>query len=240
MSVGTVNSRHWLWLGARLVVALAMVGWAASYLFPGGSGEKEFQRSLDAMKQVRSVRVVTAADATPTQHIEMSWELVCAQNALHYKWHLMESDPDKAADISQEELHVGNVSYEHTQDDSWKPGISAIGSANPSGICRMLAEGAESRVLPDLATMIKRAIIQKGGKKSVNGVRCREWKVTMKGGPGGLEHDTVCLGLDDHLPYEMTGDWQHSRTTYSDYNASFQLELPAALLQSASAASRSN
>jgi hypothetical protein len=238
--LGTTNSRYWWWLGARLVVALAIVGWAVSYLFPGGNGEKEFQRSLDAIKQVRSVRVATIADATPTEHIEMSWELVCAQNALHYKWHLVESDPDKAADISQEEIHVGNVSYEHTADDSWKPGISAIGSANPKGICRMLAQGAESRVLPDFATLIKRAIIQKGDKKSVNGTRCREWKVTMKGGPGGLEHDTVCLGLDDHLPYEMTGDWQHSRTTYSDYNTSFQLDLPVALLHSTSATSNSD
>jgi hypothetical protein len=229
-----------LWLGVRLVAALVIVGWAASYLFPAGTGEQEFQRSLEAMKQVRSVRVETDADATPTEHIEISWDLVCAQNALHFKWHLVESDPDKAADISQEEIHVRNASYEHTAEDSWKPGISAIGSANPKGICRMLAQGAESRVLPDLATMIKRAIIQKGGKKSVNGVRCREWKVTMKGGPGGLEHDTVCLGLNDHLPYETTVDWQHSQTIYSDYNASFQLELPAALLQSTSAISGSN
>lgn len=236
----TVNSRYWLWLGARLIVALAIVGWAASYLFPSGNGAEEFQRSLEAMKQVGSVRVATIADATPTEHIEMSWELVCAQNALHYKWHLVESDPERAADISQEEIHVGNVSYVHAEDDSWKAGISAIGSANPEGICRMLALGTDSRVLPDLSAMIKRAIIQKGEKKSVNGVRCREWKVTMKGGPTGFEHDTVCLGLDDHLPYEMTGDWQHSRSTYSDYNASFQLELPNGLLHSASAVSNSD
>jgi type II secretory pathway pseudopilin PulG len=229
-----MDSRYWLWLGARLVVAMVIVGWAASYLFPGGNGEKEFQRSLEAMKQVRAVRVATIADATATQHIEMSWDLVCSQDAFHYKWHLVESDPDKAADINQEEIHVGTTSYEHRPDDSWKPGISSIGSTNPSGVCKMLAQGTDSRVLPDLATMIKRGIIQKGDKKSVNGVRCREWNVTMKGGPSRLEHDTVCLGLDDHLPYESTVDWQHARTTYSDYNASFHLEFPAAL-QSASA-----
>jgi hypothetical protein len=231
-----MGSRHWLWLGARLLVAVVIVGWAATYLMPQ-TGEKEFQKSLDAMKQVRTVRVATIADASATERIEASWELVCAQDALHYKWHLVESDPDMAADIEQEEIHVGRTSYEHKADDSWKPGVSAIGSTNPSGICKMLAQGSDSRILPDLATMLKRGIIQKGDKKTVNGVRCREWNVTMKGGPSGVEHDTVCLGLDDHLPYESTVDWQHARTTYSDYNGQFQLELPTAALQSARASS---
>jgi type II secretory pathway pseudopilin PulG len=235
-----MDSRYWAWLVARLVIAVVVVGWAATYLLPGGTGEKEFQRSLDATKQVRSVRAATVSDASATQHVEMSWDLVCAQDAFRYKWHLVESDPDKAADMTQEEIHVGSISYQHKGDDSWKPGISAIGSTNPSGICRMLAQGTDNRVLPDLATMMKRGIIEKSDKKTVNGVGCREWKVTMKGGPDGLEHDTVCLGLDDHLPYEMTVDWQHARTTYADYNGSFQLELPTAALQSASARSSSN
>ena len=82
--------------------------------------------------------------------------------------------------------------------------------------------------------MIQRGIIQKGDKKTVNGVRCREWLVAMKGAPGGLEHDTVCLGVDDHLPYEWTVDWVHSRTTFTDYNSPFHLELPDAAVQPAS------
>jgi hypothetical protein len=35
-----MDSRYWAWLVARLVIALVVVGWAASYLFSGGSGEK--------------------------------------------------------------------------------------------------------------------------------------------------------------------------------------------------------
>ena len=87
---------------------------------------------------------------------------------------------------------------------------------------------------------VKRAIIDKGDKKTVNGVRCREWKVTMKGGYSGLEHDTVCIGMNDHLPYEMTVDWARSRTIYSDYNAPIQLELHEAALQPTSATSGTN
>ena len=73
---------------------------------------------------------------------------------------------------------------------------------------RRSPRATDNGLMPQIATMIKRGILQKGDKKTVNGVRCREWLVTMKGGTSGLEHDTVCLGLEDHLPYEMTVDWQ--------------------------------
>jgi len=79
--------------------------------------------------------------------------------------------------------------------------------------------------------MIRRGIIQKGDKKTVNGVKCREWLVTMKGAPSGLEHDTVCLGLQDNLPYEMTVDWQNSHTSFSDYNTAIQFDLPAEVVK---------
>src|SRR5437868_6855522 len=91
----SMEGRYWLWVIARLLVAAAIVGWAASYLSPGGSGEKEFQKSLDAMKQIRSVRIVTVADPTGSQHSEISWELSCAQDAYRYRWHLAISDSDR-------------------------------------------------------------------------------------------------------------------------------------------------
>lgn len=89
--------------------------------------------------------------------------------------------------------------------------------------------------MPPIATMIRRGILQEGDKKTVGGVRCREWNVTLKAGPGGLEHDTVCLDVDDHLPYEFTVSGQHSRTVFSDYNFSDQLALPEATVRSTSA-----
>jgi hypothetical protein len=95
-------------------------------------------------------------------------------------------------------------------------------------------------LMPPIATMIKRGILQKGDKKTVNGVRCREWLVTMKGGTSGLEHDTVCLGLEDHLPYELTVDWAHSRSWFSDYNAAISFDVPEAAVQPTSVTSGSN
>lgn len=231
-----MGGRYWVWLVARLLMAIVIVGWAASYALPG-AGEKEFQRSLEAMKQVHAVRVATVTDASPTQHLEMSWEIVCAQNAYHFKQHLVESDPDRPTKFDRDEIEVGVYMYERQPDDTWQASRHSNLSRTAMNICGTLAQGNDSRILPDLATMIRRGIIQKGDKKTVNGVRCREWNVTLKAAKNGLEHDTICLGLDDHLPYEETVDWQHVRTTYSDYNAPFQIELPPAAVQPASASS---
>ncbi len=130
--------------------------------------------------------------------------------------------------------------YDRQSDGSW--GAIALRGRRHSAkwYCSNLAQGTDSNLFPQIATMIKRGILQKGDKKTVNGVRCREWLVTMKGGTSGLEHDTVCLGLEDHLPYEMTVDWPRSRSYFSDYNAPIQLDLPEAAVQPASSNHGSN
>jgi len=232
-----MGGRYWLWLGARLILAIALVAWAGSYLGTS-SGEKEFQKTLEAMKHIRSFRASTTA--TPySQKNELSWEVDCDRNLLHFQTHYVDSctnppDCDKQNDFSQEELDGSSHEYVRQSDGSWaaskyQTGLKAV------GLCGRLAQGAEIVPFPPIATMIKRGILQKGDKKTVNGVRCREWQVTLRGGPGGLEHDTVCLGLDDRLPYEMTVDWARSRTSFSDYNTTIQFDLPAEVLQATSA-----
>ena len=230
-----MEGRYWAWLGVRLLVGVIIVGWAFSYLSPGGgSAEKEFQRALDATKQVRSVRVLATADPEATLHMETLWEISCAQDAYRFKQHVVASTPEHPSESTREEVHVGPVEYEHKQDDSWQPHQFPVGVRTPGTICEKFATGGDTNIMPDIYTMIRRGILDKGDQKTVNGVRCRDWKITIRGGTG-LEHDTLCLGLDDHLPYEMTVDSQRLRTTYSDYNSSFQVEVPAAALQPASA-----
>jgi hypothetical protein len=207
------------------VFAAVIVGLTASYLFSSGSGEKEFQETLDAMKQVHAARIVTVIDPTPTQHMELSWDLVCAQGAYRYRRHVVQSGAVNNSELNDDEFHIGGVVYQRKLDDSWL--ARSTRTVTPNAVCQTLAQGTDSKLFPDIATMMQREILDKGDKKTVNDVPCREWKVTLKN-PKGLEHLTVCLGLDDHLPYEMTMDWQHARATYSDYNSPFQLELPSA------------
>jgi len=84
-----MDNRYWLWMMVRLAVGVVIVAWAASYLGPG-SGEKEFQKTLDAMKQVHSFRVALTA-APGTQHNEMLWEIDCNRDLYHYQWQVSDS-----------------------------------------------------------------------------------------------------------------------------------------------------
>jgi hypothetical protein len=221
------GERYWVWLVVRLAVGVALVGWAASYLFTG-SGEKEFQRTLDAMKQVHSFRASVTASAG-TRHKEMLWEVDCARNLYHYQWHETDS-AGPGMDMARDEVHFATEEYTRESDGSWsKPRFAR--EHPPAWFCGALAQGNDNTLMPRIATMIQRGILQKGDKKTVDGVRCREWLVTMKGAPSGLEHDTVCLGLEDHLPYELTVDWLQLRSSFSDYNAPITFDVPDAIVQ---------
>jgi|SRR5277367_6036629 len=229
-----MGDRYWLWVGVRLLVAAAIVGSAASYL-TAGSGEKEFQKTLDAMKQVHTFRVASAGVPAGGLHNEILWEVDCNRDIVHFQQHITQSNSNPPSDTKRDELHAGGREYDRQSDGSWSAGRYATGGGGSAKFfCSNLAQGTDSNLLPQIATMIKRGIIQKGDKKTVNGVRCREWLVTMKGGYRGLEHDTVCLGLEDHLPYEMTVDWENSRTSYSDYNTAIPFDLPEAAMQAVS------
>ncbi|HET6179792.1 MAG TPA: hypothetical protein VFE61_22915 [Candidatus Sulfotelmatobacter sp.] len=234
-----MGDRYWLWVGARLLVGLALVAWVGSYV-GAGSGEKEFQKTLDAMKQVRSVRVASTANQPGVQHNEMLWEVDCKRDIAHRQMHMVNISTNPPSDMKQDQMFVAGHGFERKSDGSWAASNYIYGGWSARGYCTNLAQGIDSNLLPQIATMIKRGIIQKGDKKTVNGVRCREWLVTMRGGVSALEHDTVCLGLDDHLPYEMTTDWAQFHETFSDYNTPIKFDAPEALLQPASAATGSN
>jgi hypothetical protein len=232
-----MGNRYWFWVLVRLGVGAAIVAWAASYLGTG-SGEKEFQKTLDAMKQVHSFRVALAANPG-TQHNQMLWEVDCNRDLFHYQWQVSDSSRPEMG-MSRDELHVANQEFDRQSDGAWSQPKYAIGGRGAKWYCSNLAQGSDSYLLPPIATMIKRGILQKGDKKIVNGVRCREWLIAMKGAPNGLEHDTVCIGLKDYLPYEMTVDWEQARSSFSDYNSPIQFDAPEAVLQPAGASNGAN
>jgi len=233
-----MDGRYWLWLGARLLVGVAIVGWAMSYMGSGNS-EKEFQKTLDAMKEVHTFRVATTASQAPTQQSDMLWEVDCQRDILHHTLHLVDSSNDPPTDMNQEQIYVSGIQYDRQRDGSWAHPQNAAGYQSTRGLCSTLSQGNDINLLPQIATMIRRGILQKGDTKTVNGVQCREWLVTMKGGTG-LEHDKICLGLNDHLPYEMSVDWQNSHTLISDYNAPLQFDVPETAVQPASNTTESN
>lgn len=233
-----MGERYWLWVVVRLAVGVAIVAWAASYLGTG-SAEKEFQKTLLAMKQVRSFRVASTS-GSETQRSEMLWEVDCNRDILHRQWHMVDTRTDPPQEINQNLIYVAGREYDRQDDGSWaQPRYPTLGGTG-GYFCSNLAQGNDTNLLPQIATMIKRGILQKGDKKTVNGVRCREWLVTMKGGTRDLEHDTVCIGLQDYLPCEMTKDWEQSRSSFSDYNSPITFDVPETALQPASTSPGSN
>lgn len=230
-----MGNGNWSGIVMRLVVLGVIVAGAAIYMGTG-SGEKEFQKTLEAMKQVHSFRVAFAEIPEQGAHNDKSWDVDCGRDLVHYQGHMVATGGDNPHDFTQDQISVGNRNFEHRPDDSWTPmTIIPYNLAPAKFFCGNLERGRDTNILPSIATMIKRGILQKGDKKTVNGVRCREWLVAMKGGRTGMEHDTVCLGLDDHLPYELTVDWENSHSTFSDYNAPISFDLPEAAVQPASA-----
>lgn len=228
-----MGNRYWLWVGVRLLVAGAIIASLLSYLGPG-SGEKEFQKTLEAMKQVHSFRVAYSA-TSPSQRNEMLWEVDCDHDVLHHQMRLVQTRLNPARETTLNETNVGGREFEQKSDGSWSEHRDQDGSGSAKRYCGALAQGNDVNLMPPVATMIRRGIIQKGDKKTVNGVRCREWLVTMKGASSYLEHDTVCIGLEDHLPYETTVDWAHSRASFSDYNTALKLEVPEVAIPETSA-----
>jgi len=238
-------NRNWLWIIARLSVVLIVGLFVGIYYLSSGGGEKEFQKTLDAMKQLHSFRASYSGTPTIYMHNEMLWEVDCERGIVHHQQHVQPTSnegqgSDQVQETNRDDVYVGDHEYERLNDGGWLLMKAAWRGGSAKWYCLNLAQGADTNLLPPIATMIKRGILQKGDKKTVNGVRCREWLVTMKRGPGNLEHDRVCLGLDDHLPYEVTSDWESAHYTFSDYNTAIQFDLPEAAVQPASAPTGSN
>jgi hypothetical protein len=233
-----MGDRYVLWVLARLVAAAVLIGWVGSYMMPDDSGNKEFKKAMEAMKQIRSVRVAYSSSADPARRFDKLWEIACSQNAYHYQEHTFLIDPNAKPGFDRDELLIGSVEYIQ-KDGAWQQAKNLIRISGDE-VCHQLASAQEATIMPPYNYMIQMGVIQKGPKKTVNGVCCRDWNVAFRNGPAGIEHDTICLGLDDHLPYERTVDWSHSRMVFSDYNSSFQLDLPDGALQAASAAQGSN
>jgi len=217
--------RFWAWLLARLAIGLVLVGWVVSYVVPGG-GEKEFQRSVEALKQVKSWRYSFVADPTPSRHAVGQGELSCLQRASHVSSHVVDTDQAAPFDLNQEVVTVNSVEYQKQPDGSWRQFGFALPAQSLGNVCARLEKGLDIESLPDMSGMLAHGVIEKGNKKTVDRVKCREWKVTVRAPFQGFEHRTVCLGVDDHLPREMTSDFAKSRWQFTNFNVPLQIEKP--------------
>lgn len=212
--------RYWVWVLVRLMLGVGLVVWAMSYLSPGG-GEKEFQNTVNALKKVDGVQYSMVSDPSPSTHVEETGEMVCSQHAIHVDNHTTSGNPGNIADLSQESIRIGADAFTRVEG-GWRKDYSA---RDADSVCVRLANNADSWLFPDINEMLRRGIIQKGDKKTLDGVRCREWKVSIRYG-ADFERRTVCLGVDDHLPREFTVPGRGLRFEYTKFNQVSTIEPP--------------
>jgi hypothetical protein len=224
-------------MGASLLAAGAIF-WAVGQAVNPSSGDTEFQKTLESMKQVKSFRGAFIESTSSTQHSERLWEVDCNRGIVHQQSHDLRTNTNPPFERKEDELLVGDQRYTRDSDGSWEN----LGHAGPlySGkwYCDNLAQGTVRDLLPDILTMTRHGVFEEGGKKTVNGVQCREWKFDVRSAVSA-QKGSVCIGVDDHLPYEMTTEYG-GHYSYSDYNRPIQFEAPEAALQPASSTDGSN
>ncbi len=225
------------WIGACLLLA-AGVFWGVGQAVGPSNGDTEFQKTLESMKQVKSFRGAYIASASSGQHSERLWEVDCNRLIVHQQSHDSQASADSPFEMKEDELLVGEHVYRRESGGSWENTGDAGPTYSAKWYCDNLAQGTVRDLLPDILTMTRHAVIAKGDKKTVNGVRCREWNFAMRSAVNA-QQGSVCIGVDDHLPYEMTTE-NGGRYSYSDYNRPIQFEAPEAVLQATSSTDGSN
>lgn len=222
-----------------IVVALLGAGaifWGVGQAVGPSSGDEEFQKSLDAMKQIKSFRATYIAGGS-SSHLQTLWEVDCNRIIVHQQSHDAGAGAN-SYEMREDELSVGTQRYTRDSNGSWENAGTMLGDRDSAKWhCDRVAQGTANDLLPDMITMVHHASTEKGDKKTVNGVRCREWKFDMRTAISTTQ-GSVCLGVDDHLPYEMT--LAGGTFSYSDYNRPIQFDVPSAMLQSVSATESSN
>ena len=225
-------------MGYRLwIVGIVLAGlfvWGVKYVVTPDNGDAEFKKMLEAMQQVKSFRGVYVDS---TQHAQRLWEVDCSQRILHKQ--SQDLQPGANPETKDDEFLVGSDQlYTRMSDGSWQKTKYTAAVYSASWYCENLAQGTVRDLVPNVREMLRHAMIGKGDKKTVNGVHCQDWTFVMKSSYSG-QKGTVCIGLEDHLPHEMTTEGG-GHYSYSDYNQPIQFDAPEAVLQAASSSEGSN
>lgn len=230
-----MGNRRGLWIVAAIALAAAIF-WGVGQATGPSSGDAEFHKMLDAMEQVKSFRGSYSARASSSQFARL-WEVDCNRVIVHEHSQDSQAGSDSAFQMNEDEFLVGEQRFIRGSDGAWENTGYAGDRGSAKWYCDNIARGTVRDLLPDVRTLISHGITEKGDKKTVNGVRCREWKFDVRTALSS-QVGSVCIGVDDHLPYEMSMDGGHY--SYSDYNNAIQFDAPDAVLQPASATAGTN
>ena len=211
---------------ARLAVVVALIGWAVYYRWL--SPERQLQPAADALKHVSSLRYA-AVEQFLDRRNELRGDLVCSTPAVYDARRNEAPGPDSPGG-TLEDVFVGHLAYTRSSDGRWSNPAPAV-AYGADETCRRIAVGAAVWFLPDYEKLLSQGSIEKGSKKRVAGISCREWKIATERIPNENEYTTICVRLDNNLPLEMT--FRNQTFTYSDFNQPIEIEVPPSTTQTA-------
>jgi hypothetical protein len=214
-----------------MLLAAGLFFWGVSYVMTPNGGDAEFQKMLEATEHVKSFRGSYVGSGASAGNSAQIWEVDCNRSVVHKVSQTPQTNASPAQ-VQDDLLLVGLERYAHQSDGTWlKTGDKHV-MYSGQWYCDNLAQGSLRDLLPDARSMLRNAMIGKAEQKTVSGVRCQDWQFAMKSMSSGV-HGTLCIGVEDHLPYEMTTDGG-AHYTYSGYNQPIQLEVPEIILEQAS------
>src|SRR6201984_1880560 len=98
-----MGNRGWLWSGAGLLGG-GLIFWAVGQAVNPTSGDTEFHKTLEAMKQVKSFRGAYNESASSTQRSVRLWEVDCNRVIVHEHSQDEQSSTDSPFEMNQHEL----------------------------------------------------------------------------------------------------------------------------------------
>ncbi len=174
------------WLVVIIIFVAVMAGFW--YVMSPDSGDVEFGRAKEAVQTVKGWKLTELPQSGDIYRKGGSWDVDCAT-----------ARPPAEPDWSSGAFF--------SRDYTPEPDFAAT--------CAAIAKGGTGYPFPDFGILQSQSVITNKGTKKVNGVRCRQWLVEVVK-IGHRQNMMICLGTSDHLPYEISGEYE-PHLTFSDY-----------------------
>ena len=190
------------------------------YYISPDSGVSALRKMNGALTNARSWKVHTVVNE-PTKNIESTVEVYCPSR-LHSVQKSIVTDGGTPIENSSELIWIEGASY-HRKALHWMVNSE---ERMQTASCAM-GPRASDTLLQSLDMILLNGKVQKGGKRLVEGARCRDWILSVPVPGGWRQEYGVCVG-DGDLPLEVYTPDRRMVETYSDWNAPIKIEAPAA------------
>jgi len=194
------------------------------------TGKAEFQRTLDAKKNVKSFRMRTLLRLHPGHPLETVIDVSCPDR---------ERFTTTIGDRAFHAVRIGSKAYVEQQNGTWTVQDTPPAGWSPCGEnpgepapWAVMNEGRDPAIV--LAKVSENAEIVRGAFVATSNGNCQQWMATLKlpqgaahgHGNNGLSY-TVCIDPKLHLPVAVSMGSGGMVTSYSDWNQPIQIEPPA-------------